>query len=41
MEWIDYFKNLAKKTAISYQNLINSHLTECAHKHIEPELKWA
>ena len=38
---IDYFKNLAKETGITYQNLINSYLTECAHKDIKPELKWA
>ena len=38
---IDYFKALAKKVGIPYQNLINSYLTECAVKHVEPELKWA
>ena len=38
---IDYFKNLAKETGITQQNLINSYLTECAHKDIKPELKWA
>ncbi len=38
---INYFKDLAKETGISYQNLINSYLTECAHKHVKPELKWA
>jgi len=37
---IDYFKNLAKETGISYQNLINSYLTKCAHQHVKPELKW-
>ena len=41
IETIEYFKNLAKETGISYQNLINAYLTECAHKHIKPELKWA
>ena len=35
------FKDLAKETGISYQNLMNSYLTECAHKHVKPELKWA
>jgi len=38
---INYFKDLAKETGITYQNLINSYLTECAHKHVKPELKWA
>ncbi len=39
-ETIDYFKELAKETGISYQNLINSYLTECAHNHVKPILKW-
>ena len=38
---IDYFKKLAEETGISYQNLMNSYLTECARKHLKPELKWA
>jgi len=38
---IDYFKELASKVGIPYQNLINSYLTDCAIKHVEPELKWA
>ena len=38
---IDYFKALAKKVGIPYQNLMNSYLTDCAMKHVEPELKWA
>lgn len=38
---IDYFKALAEETGISYQNLINSYLTECAHEKKKPELKWA
>ena len=30
---IDYFKKQAEKTGISYQNLINMYLTDCAvHK---------
>jgi uncharacterized protein (DUF4415 family) len=41
IDTIEYFKELSKETGISYQNLINSYLTECAHKHIKPELKWA
>jgi len=38
---ITYFKELAIKVGIPYQNLINSYLTDCAKKHIEPSLKWA
>ena len=38
---IDYFKALAEETVISYQNLINSYLTECVHEKKKPELKWA
>ena len=38
---IDYFKELSAKVGIPYQNLINSYLTDCAIKHVEPELKWA
>jgi len=38
---ITYFKELANKVGIPYQNLINSYLTDCALKHVEPKLKWA
>jgi predicted DNA binding CopG/RHH family protein len=38
---ITYFKNLAIKVGIPYQNLMNSYLTDCAVKHVEPQLKWA
>jgi predicted DNA binding CopG/RHH family protein len=38
---IEYFKELAKKVGIPYQNLMNSYLTDCAVKHVEPKLKWA
>jgi len=37
---IDYFKELAIKVGIPYQNLINSYLTDCAVKHVEPKLNW-
>lgn len=37
---IDYFKELATKVGIPYQNLINSYLTDCAVKHVEPKLNW-
>ena len=38
---ITYFKELAVKVGIPYQNLMNSYLTDCAIKHVEPQLKWA
>jgi len=38
---ITYFKELANKVGIPYQNLMNSYLTDCALKHVEPKLKWA
>ncbi len=38
---IDYFKELARKVGISYQNLMNSYLTDCVVKHVKPKLKWA
>ena len=38
---IDYFKREAEETGISYQNLINMYLTDCAvhEKHIEYRVK--
>ena len=38
---IDYFKDLAEKTGIPYQNLINLYLGECAHSGRKLTLKWA
>ncbi|MDD2652880.1 MAG: BrnA antitoxin family protein [Sulfurimonas sp.] len=40
VDTIDYFKELAAKMGLPYQTLINSFLTDCAKRHIEPELKW-
>lgn len=40
VETIDYFKALSKKIGIPYQNLINSYLSNCAGKKIEPTLQW-
>lgn len=37
---IIYFKELAVKIGIPYQNLMNSYLTDCAIKNIEPHLQW-
>jgi len=36
---IGYFRDLADKTGIPYQNLIDSYLAECASS--KRELKWA
>jgi predicted DNA binding CopG/RHH family protein len=41
VDTINYFKELAAKSGIPYQNLMNSYLTDCAVKHVEPKLKWA
>ena len=38
MDAIAYFKALAKKVGIPYQNLINSYLSDCAVKRVEPKL---
>jgi len=38
---IIYFKELANKVGIPYQNLMNSYLTDCALKQVEPKMKWA
>ena len=39
-EAIDYFKSLADDTGIPYQNLMDLYLTECAHQHKKPSIKW-
>ncbi len=36
-----YFKKLASKVGISYQNLINNYLRECADYKKAPSIKWA
>ena len=40
VDTIEYFKTLAKKVGIPYQNLINSYLSDCAKKHVEPTVQW-
>ncbi len=40
MDTIAYFKVLAKKVGIPYHHLINSYLTDCAVKRVEPKLQW-
>jgi uncharacterized protein (DUF4415 family) len=38
---VAYFKALAAKTGLPYQNLINLYLRDCAAKRREPSLEWA
>jgi uncharacterized protein (DUF4415 family) len=37
---ISYFKELSKKNGITYQNLINLYLKDCAVSHRELSFKW-
>jgi predicted DNA binding CopG/RHH family protein len=37
---IKYFKELAEETGITYQNLINLYLTDCAESHKKLKLVW-
>ena len=37
---ISYFKKLATESGISYQNLINLYLSDCASNHRKLSLKW-
>ncbi len=38
---IAYFKGLAKKTGMSYQNLINLYLRDCVERKQEPVIRWS
>ncbi len=38
---IEYFKIMAKKTGVPYQNLINLYLSDCAQRHKKLTIKWA
>ena len=40
VDTIAYFKELALKVGIPYQNLMNSYLTDCAIRQVEPKLQW-
>jgi predicted DNA binding CopG/RHH family protein len=40
VETIEYFKSIAAKTGMPYQTLINSFLTDCAVRHVEPKISW-
>ena len=39
-ETIDYFRELANKTGLSYQNLINLYLRECVEMKKEPTVRF-
>ncbi len=38
---IEYFKQMAAKSGLSYQNLINLYLSDCAQQHRKLRLDWA
>lgn len=38
---VDYFRALAEKTGIPYQNLINLYLRDCAEQGRELKMSWA
>ncbi len=38
---IEYFKELSKELGVSYQNLINLYLKDCADSHRKLSFKWA
>ena len=40
VQTVQYFKDLSAKVGLPYQTLINSYLTDCAVRHVEPELSW-
>ena len=38
---VDYFKSLSAEVALPYQTLINSYLTDCAKRKIQPRIEWS
>jgi predicted DNA binding CopG/RHH family protein len=38
---IEYFKEMAEKTGIPYQNLINLYLSDCVQSRRTLQLQWA
>jgi uncharacterized protein (DUF4415 family) len=40
-ETIAYFKELAARTGLPYQHLINLYLRDCALRRKEPSLRWS
>ena len=39
-ETVEYFKELAKKTGMSYQNLMNLYLRECVEMKKQPTVRF-
>jgi predicted DNA binding CopG/RHH family protein len=39
-ETIEYFKDMAEKSGIKYQQLINLYLADCARKQLQLEINW-
>ena len=39
-ETVTYFKSLAVKTGLPYQNLINLYLRDCASRQMELSMHW-
>jgi uncharacterized protein (DUF4415 family) len=37
---VDYFKQIAEETGISYQSLINLYLRDCVRSQRKPSLEW-
>jgi len=38
---LEYFKTMAEKTGIAYQDLINLYLGDCARKSREIDISWS
>ena len=38
---VAYFKELAERTGLPYQHLINLYLRDCALRRKEPSLRWS
>jgi uncharacterized protein (DUF4415 family) len=38
---IEYFKKMAKKSGLSYQNLINLYLKDCVSSNRELKMQWS
>lgn len=38
---VEYFRNLAARTGLPYQSLINLYLRDCAEQRRRPSLRWA
>jgi len=37
---IEYFKSLSESTGITYQNLINMYLVDCAERKLKPKVSF-